>query len=184
MDKKRFIRDKFIKLRKKKYFQIKKSFFAPLVNLIKKKIKEKKLKIALYYPISCEINILNILEVEYFKKFTFLLPVVEKNNSMNFYKWKKNDVLLLNKYGTPEPFKLKRIVPDLIMVPILAFDSKKNRLGYGKGFYDKYLNRYLKMNKKILSVGVAFSFQKYHNLPINSFDYKLDYLITEKGFVK
>ena len=51
------------------------------------------------------------------------------------------------------------------MVPLLAFDEYKNRLGYGKGFYDKYLNRYLRNNKKIITVGVAFSFQKYHKLP-------------------
>ena len=61
------------------------------------------------------------------------------------------------------------------------FDSKKNRLGYGKGFYDKYLNKYLRRYKKILTIGVAFSFQKHHRLPINRNDVKLDFIITEKG---
>ena len=62
---------------------------------------------------------------------------------MSFYHWKKNDVLNLNKYGIPEPIVSKKVVPDISLVPLLAFD-RKNRIGYGKGFYDRYLNKYLK----------------------------------------
>jgi len=65
----------------------------------------------------------------------------------------------------------------------LAYDKQKNRLGYGKGFYDKYLNRYFNKHKNILTVGIAFSFQKHHNLPVNSKDFKLDFIITEKGIL-
>ena len=43
-----------------------------------------------------------------------------------------------NKYGIPEPIKQKNYLPDIVLVPLLAFDKKKNRLGYGKGFYDRY----------------------------------------------
>ena len=66
-------------------------------------------------------------------------------------------------------------------MPILVFDKKKYRLGYGKGFYDRYLIKNLKQSKNILTVGVAFSFQKHHKLPINKNDVKLDFIITEKG---
>tara|TARA_B100001287_G_scaffold210376_1_gene179219 strand:- start:197 stop:397 length:201 start_codon:yes stop_codon:yes gene_type:complete len=65
----------------------------------------------------------------------------------------------------------------------LAFDRNKNRLGYGKGFYDKYLNRLKKLNKKMEAIGIAFSFQKYKKLPSSNFDYKLNYIFTEKGFL-
>ena len=92
----------------------------------------------------------------------------------------KKDVLFVNKYGILEPLKSKKIIPDIILVPLLAFDKNKNRLGYGKGFYDKYLKKMIK-KKKILTVGVAFSFQKYHKLPTNNKDVKLDYILTEKG---
>ena len=68
-----------------------------------------------------------------------------------------------------------------MLVPILAFDKNKYRLGYGKGFYDHYLNKFLKKFKNILTVGVAFSFQKYHKLPRNKNDVKLDFIFTEKG---
>ena len=109
MDKKKLIRKKFFHKRKIKYFEIKENFFYPLIRLIKKKNIKKRLNIAIYYPSSFEVNILKILEIDYFEKFNFLLPIIEKN-SMNFYKWKKNDVLLLNKYGIPEPTKTRRVI--------------------------------------------------------------------------
>ena len=100
---------------------------------------------------------------------------------MNFFSWKNKDVLFINEFGILEPTKTKIKVPDVMLVPILAFDKKKYRLGYGKGFYDRYLNKYLSQFKNILTVGVAFSFQRHHKLPINLNDVKLDLILTEKG---
>ena len=183
MDKKSLIRKKFLKLRKKKYFKISESFFFPLIKLLKLKYKNKKIDISIYYPNNFEVDVLKILNLEFFKKSNFLLPIIEKNNSMNFYKWKKNDLLFLNKYGIPEPLKSNKIIPNMVLLPLLAFDKDKNRIGYGGGFYDRYLNKFLKKHKKILTVGVAFSFQKYKNLPVNNKDFKLDNIITEKGII-
>ena len=111
-----------------------------------------------------------------------LLPVIEKKNKMNFFSWKKNHVLLVNKFGILEPQKTKFNIPNLVLLPILAFDRNKYRLGYGKGFYDRFLNKYQKKISNILTVGVAFSFQKHNKLPVNNNDVKLDYILTEKGF--
>ena len=183
MDKKWLIRKKYFLKRKKNYFNIDVNFFLPLVKLIKKIIKNKDKNIAIYFPNSYEVNVLKILEVEYFKKFNFLLPIIKKNNSMKFYKWKKNEVLLINKYGILEPVETKETIPSIVLLPLLAYDKNKNRIGYGKGFYDKFLNKFLKTRKKILTIGVAFSFQKHHKLPNNNKDYKLNYIITEKGIV-
>ena len=72
-------------------------------------------------------------------------------------------------------------VETLVLLPLLAYDKNKNRIGYGKGFYDRYLNKFVKIHRKIITVGVAFSFQKYHKLPINNKDFKLNYILTEKG---
>ena len=72
-----------------------------------------------------------------------------------------------------------KIIPDLIFVPLVGFDSNLNRLGYGGGFYDRYFERYAK-KKKIIKIGLAFSFQKIKKLPTNKFDKKLDEIITEK----
>ena len=181
MQQKNSVRKKYFLLRKKKYYEISKDFFVPFLALIKKKFKKKKFKLALYYPSSFEINVLKLLELSYISNQNLLLPVLEENNSMNFFPWKKNEALQVNKYGMLEPFKSKQNVPSIMMVPLLAFDNNKYRLGYGKGFYDRYLNKYLKKFKNILTVGVAFSFQKYHKLPINNKDVKLNYILTEKG---
>ena len=127
------------------------------------------------------MNVLKILEFNNISSQDILLPVIDKNNRMNFFSWKKNDVLFVNEFGILEPTKTIVKIPDIILVPILAFDKNKYRLGYGKGFYDRYLNKYLKQFKNILTVGVAFSFQRHHKLPINHNDFKLNFIITEKG---
>ena len=99
-----------------------------------------------------------------------------------FYKWKNYDVLQINKFGMLEPALLQNSkTPDVMLVPLLAYDNQKNRLGYGKGYYDRFLNKYLRNNKKILTIGIAFSFQKYHKIPVSDNDVKLNYILTEKG---
>jgi len=181
MKQKNLIRKKYYLLRKKKYYEIRKEFFYPFIDLIKLKFKKKKIKIALYYPSLFEVNILKLLDLNYISNQNLSLPIIKENNSMSFYSWKKNEVLEVNRYGMLEPIKTKHDIPNIMLVPLLAFDKNKYRLGYGKGFYDRYLNKYLKKFKKILTVGVAFSFQKYHKLPINNKDVKLDYILTDKG---
>ena len=181
MQQKSKLRKKYSKIRKENYFEIDKRFFSPLLKLIKKDIKKKSIKIALYYPSNFELNVLKVLELKYFSHQTILLPVAEKNNLMNFYQWKKNDILTVNKFGMLEPVKVKAKIPNVIIVPLLAFDKEKFRLGYGKGYYDRYLNKYIKQYKDIMTVGVAFSFQKHNKLPINKNDIKLDFILTDKG---
>ena len=181
MQEKDFLRKKYFSIRKKKYFEIEKTFFSPLTKLIKKKLYNKKINISIYYPASFELNALKLLEIDYIARQTILLPVIEENNLMNFFKWKVSEVLFVNKYGMLEPIRSKAVVPNVIIVPLLSFDNNKYRLGYGKGFYDRYLNRYLKKFNNIITIGIAFSFQKYHKLPVNNNDVKLDYILTEKG---
>ena len=178
---KNILRKKYLYLRKKKYYEIDSDFFLPFINLIKSNCKKKNLKFALYYPSNFEVNILKLLESNYMKNKKTLIPITEENNLMNFFPWKKNEVLSVNKFGLLEPIKSHAEIPDVMLVPVLAFDSEKFRLGYGKGFYDRYLNKYLKKFKNILTVGVAFSFQKYHKLPTDNNDVQLNYILTEKG---
>ena len=181
MQQKAKLRKKYLRIRQEKYYNINKKFFAPLLKLIRKKIKKKPILIALYYPSNFELNVLKVLDLKYFSEQTVLLPGLEKNNLMKFYPWKKNDVLTVNEFGMLEPIKGKAKIPKVIMIPLLAFDKNKFRLGYGKGYYDRYLNKYIKQYKNIMTVGVAFSFQKHHKIPINQNDVKLDFVLTEKG---
>ena len=69
------------------------------------------------------------------------------------------------------------------MVPLVAFDKKLNRLGYGGGYYDRYIE-YIKKRKKIIAIGLAFDFQEYKSIPITKFDQKLNYILTNKNILK
>ena len=183
MYQKSILRKKYFNLRKKKYYEIDKKFFLPLLSLIKANFKKDNLKLALYYPSNFEINVLKLLENNYMTNKNILLPVIKKNSQMNFFSWKKNEVLFINKYGMLEPDTSNVKIPDIMLVPILVFDKYKYRIGYGKGFYDRYLRKFLKRYNKILTVGVAFSFQRYHKLPISKNDVKLDFILTDKGLI-
>ena len=135
-----------------------------------------------YYPTNYEIDDLEILNYFFKKGSTISLPKIKKNNQMEFYKWYKNDYLLINKYGIPEPKSAHRVYPDVLFVPLVAFDQELNRLGYGGGFYDRYIQKISKL-KKIVKVGLAFSFQKLKIVPVNKYDKKLDIIITEKDII-
>tara|TARA_B100001559_G_C16310954_1_gene534218 strand:- start:265 stop:816 length:552 start_codon:yes stop_codon:yes gene_type:complete len=181
MQQKTQLRKKYLNIRKKNYYNVEKEFFVPLLKLIRLKFKKKFIRLALYYPSNFELNVLKYLELNSIFSRDILLPVTDKNNLMNFFSWKKRDILFVNEFGILEPIKSQVKIPDVMLVPMLAFDNNKYRLGYGSGFYDRYLNKYLKQFKNILTVGVAFSFQRHHKLPINQNDVKLDFIITEKG---
>ena len=89
----------------------------------------------------------------------------------------------INRYGILEPLKSRLVYPDVLLVPTVAFDNSKFRLGYGGGFYDRYISKTLKL-KKILTVGFAFSFQEISKIPINKFDQKLNFILTDKEIIK
>tara|TARA_Y100000768_G_scaffold332037_1_gene271493 strand:- start:259 stop:813 length:555 start_codon:yes stop_codon:yes gene_type:complete len=184
MQNKERLRKKYFSLRKKKYFDINPSFFNPLLKLIRSRYFKKNINLSIYYPSSYEVNVIKLLDIINKKKVKIILPVINDRNSMHFYNWKKGDILYVNKYGMLEPNSSSRkVIPNVMLVPLLAFDNKKNRLGYGGGYYDRYLNKYLKKNKNLLTIGVAFSFQEHNKIPISNSDVKLNYVLTEKGFV-
>ena len=179
-----YLRSQYLLKRKKKYIASKKFNFNLIFNLIKKKFNKKKIVIAGYYPSNYEVNILSFLEKAALKKFKIVLPVIGPSSSMNFKRWFFNEPLYMNKFGILEPKKNKKeILPDLIMVPLVAFDKKLNRIGYGKGYYDRYLKRIRAIKKQTVFLGIAYSFQRYTNIPTNKYDFKLDYIFTERGII-
>ena len=98
---------------------------------------------------------------------------------MDFFYWSTKDPLVINKYGIPEPISNKVKYPDILLVPLVAYDKNLNRIGYGGGFYDRYIKK-IKKNKKIITIGLAYSFQKVKKIPVNEYDIKLDFIVTEK----
>ena len=130
-----------------------------------------------------EVDDLELLKKIEKNKFTISLPVIKKNFKMDFYKWSFSDILKINKYGIPEPETKNIVYPDVILVPLVAFDNNLNRLGYGGGYYDRLINK-LSKKKKIIKIGLALSVQKIDKVPINKYDQKLDYIVTNKYIVK
>ena len=182
MNTKQRLRKKYFTIRKNKYFEIRCDFFKPLTKILNKGTKNKRINLSIYYPSLNEVNALKLFKCDFKKKINVFLPVLRDNNMMHFHEWNMGDILKINKYGMIEPAVLtKPVIPEIMLLPMLAFDKNNNRLGYGGGFYDRYLNKYLKKNKNILSIGVAFSFQKHSTIPTSDKDVKLDYVLTEKG---
>ena len=179
-----FLRNKFLLQRKKKYLTVKKFNFNLIFELINKHFKKRKAIIAAYYPTNYEVNILKFLEVASKKNFKIVLPVIKSSSNMCFKLWIFKEPLYMNNFGILEPRNSKiEIVPDLILVPLVAFDRQLNRIGYGKGYYDRSLAKIKKNKKNMISLGIAYSFQMSENIPVNKHDYKLDYIFTEKGII-
>ena len=176
------LRSKILKLRKKNSY---KKFSLNPIKIFQflKKNKIKFKNIGGYYPCNHEIDDLDLLNYLRKKRANISLPVIRENNKMDFFVWKNKDSLKINKYGIAEPVSSKKIYPDIIFVPLVAYDGVLNRLGYGGGFYDRYFEKISKI-KRILKIGLGFSYQELKKIPINKYDKKLDLIITEKKIIR
>ena len=176
------LRKKIIRIREtinKKNIQID---FNQILKILKKE-KITKGIIGGYYPVNFEVDDLVLLKKFEKDKFDISLPVIKKKFQMNFYKWSFSDLLKVNKYGIPEPEIKKIVIPDVLLIPLVAFDKNLNRLGYGGGYYDRLIKK-LSKKKKIVKIGLALSVQKIDKVPTNLHDQKLDYIVTNKYIIK
>tara|TARA_B110000027_G_scaffold132298_1_gene158191 strand:- start:742 stop:1287 length:546 start_codon:yes stop_codon:yes gene_type:complete len=176
------LRKKILKIREKNNKENIKIDFNQIVKILKKEKINKKI-IGGYYPVNFEVDDLELLKNFEKKKFNISLPVIKKNFQMDFYRWSFSDLLKINKYGIPEPEKKKIVYPDILLIPLVAFDKNLNRLGYGGGYYDRLIEKISK-KKKIIKIGLALSVQKIDKVPINLYDQKLDYIVTNKYITK
>nr|QBK89424.1 MAG: 5-formyltetrahydrofolate cyclo-ligase family protein [Mimivirus LCMiAC02] len=153
----------------------------------------------IFLPISekNEIDTFLIIKEIYsnYKNIKIVVPIVDFNNKVLLHKYYHNDILLhKNKYGILEPKKSETFTNldsiDIILIPLLAFDKKGNRVGYGGGYYDKFLinckgviRQSLKSMSMAIGKKIGLSFEEPINLisDINKFDIKLDYCITPKN---
>tara|TARA_S200000501_G_C20747322_1_gene710086 strand:- start:148 stop:678 length:531 start_codon:yes stop_codon:yes gene_type:complete len=171
------IRKKILKVRKLNNFKDLNINFRSILKILKINKPISKI-VAAYYPYNHEVDAIKILKKLEKKKFKISLPRIKNNYQMDFFLWTTNDPLQINKYGIPEPTSEKVVYPSILLVPLVAYDNKFNRVGYGGGFYDRYINRF-KKHKKIITIGLAYSFQKVKKIPINKYDIKLDFVVTE-----
>ncbi|WP_415290806.1 5-formyltetrahydrofolate cyclo-ligase [Candidatus Pelagibacter sp. Uisw_136] len=176
------LRKKILKVRQKfntKNIQID---FNQIIKILKKEKISNKI-IGGYYPVNFEIDDLVLLKNFKKNKFDISLPVIKKNLQMDFYSWSFSESLKINKYGIPEPEAKNIVYPDVLLIPLVAFDKNLNRLGYGGGYYDRIIKK-LSKKKNIIKIGLAFSVQEIDKVPINMYDQKLDYIVTNKHIIK
>ena len=176
------LRKKIFKIRQKITERNVQIDFNQIIKILKKEKIDKKI-IGGYYPVNFEVDDLTLLKRLEKSKYTICLPVIKDNFQMDFYKWSFSDPLKINKYGIPEPETKSIAYPDILLIPLLAFDKNLNRLGYGGGYYDRLIEKFEK-KKKIIKIGLAFSIQKIDKVPINKYDKKLDYIVTNKYIIK
>ena len=175
---KKTLRNKTLAYRKKNYKPVSMKYHL-LKDILKKFNLIKNKKIGAYFPINYEIDSLKILSQLEISGNKISLPVTKKGNQMDFFEWSYKDPLSIGKIGIPEPISKKKVYPDILLVPLVAFNKNKFRLGYGGGYYDRYIKK-IKKIKKILTVGMAFSFQEVTTMPTNEHDEKLDFIFTDK----
>ena len=134
------------------------------------------------YNFELSTNSLNKYLIE--NNINICLPKINsQSKEINFFKFSTGTKLIKNKYNILEPEVTNEIIfPKLVLVPLLAFNESGFRLGYGGGFYDKYFSS--QEEKDIIKVGLGFSFQKVNQIPIESHDQKLDWILTESYLYK
>lgn len=107
-----------------------------------------------------------------------------RGDALVFRAWKPGDPLVVGRMSVPEPDdKAKERRPDLLIVPLLAFDKSGYRLGYGRGYYDRYLAEQ-RPKRTLRAVGIAFAAQEVEELPREAFDEPLDAVVTQDRVIR
>ena len=144
-----------------------------------------KCKVGSYFPFRNEISTKLIHKLLFSLGFEISLPCInDKDQNLTFRNWKIKDDLEKNKYSILQP-KEDAIEdhPEMIIVPLVGFSMSGYRLGYGGGYYDRFIDTKNKAGK-IITVGFGYTFQEVNNLPVESHDQKLNWILTEKYLYK
>ncbi len=136
--------------------------------------------VALYHAIPGEVQTASFIE-KWFRQKKLVLPLV-KGNDLVLVRYIGEDSLRPGAFGILEPDEQgEKVVAeeiDLILVPGVAFDRQKNRLGRGKGYYDRLL-----ASASLFKIGLCFDFQLKETVPTEPFDRKMDLVVTEREII-
>lgn len=136
--------------------------------------------IALYHAIPGEVQTADFIE-KWYREKQILLPVVD-GDDLRLFLYKGKESLKAGVFGILEPDRTQASASeektDLIIIPGVAFDRQRNRLGRGKGYYDRLL-----ASIQAPKVGICYDFQLVNNLPVESFDQEMDLIITETELI-
>ena len=134
-----------------------------------------------FIPYKSEISTIPLLNALRRNGWLTALPVViAQDQPLVFRSWAPGDPLVPGVWDIPIPSESAvEVFPDVLLVPMLAFDRDGHRLGYGGGFYDRTLEK-LRMLKKVVAIGVAYQAQMVDQVPRGEYDAPLDFVMTEQ----
>ncbi|MFZ0693658.1 MAG: 5-formyltetrahydrofolate cyclo-ligase [Alphaproteobacteria bacterium] len=137
-----------------------------------------------YWPVKEEIDVKPLLHVLHKRGHLCGLPViVAKHTPLLFKHWDPERPLIEGRWGIPvPPDDSAEMIPELLLVPLLAFDAQGNRLGYGAGFYDRTISKLRsRARRRPLAVGIAYAAQEVDRVPCDETDERLDWVVTEQS---
>ncbi len=138
--------------------------------------------IAGYMPIQTEIDPLAVMAKMAISGFV-TVPVIEAaDQPLKFRQWRPDSEMLPGPFGAKVPLSGAWLEPEVLIVPLVAFDRQGGRLGYGGGFYDRTLEM-LRARRETIAVGFAYGAQEAENLPLEPTDQPLDAIVTERETV-
>lgn len=139
---------------------------------------------AVYVAMHNELDPLPLVEGLSARGVVIALPCVTgARKPLVFRRWVPGDPLVPAGFGTREPAPdAAEVTPNVMFVPLLAYDATGVRLGYGGGFYDRTLTALRAKNPGFRAIGLAYRFQRLDRLPRDAHDHPLDAVVTEAGF--
>jgi 5-formyltetrahydrofolate cyclo-ligase len=131
-----------------------------------------------------EVNTTPLITTLFERGNPVIVPIIVKDDiSLRLSYLRDFSVLVPSTFGVPEPIGNEILATgqnvDTIILPMLGFDRTGGRMGYGAGYYDRFLAK----NQNVRKIGIAFACQEYDNMPVDENDIPMDYIITEKGIV-
>lgn len=146
-------------------------------------------RVAGYWAVNGELALNLVIPPLLARGQQFLLPLLESGHQLRFAPWQAGEAVEPNRHGIPEPVRVERpLAPfqlDLVLVPLVAFDRRGQRLGYGGGYYDRsfaFLNEQARPTEPLL-VGIAYDFQEVPAIEPARWDVPLDFVATDRELI-
>ncbi len=161
------------------------NFQSNILNNIKPAIEEIENEyIGTYISFRDELDTKKLNQYLLERELNLALPAIDfQTKEINFFMYDKNTELIENKFSILEPKKRDKVIfPKIILIPLLGYSKSGFRLGYGGGYYDKYLSK--NGIGDVKKIGIAFSFQEVEEIPVEDHDERLDWILTEKHLYK
>lgn len=136
--------------------------------------------LGVYYPVRSEFDCLPLAIRLAEEGWRLALPVIMGREPLEFHEWELGAPVATGPFGIPQPVNGRVTSPSALMVPLLAFDRRCYRLGYGGGHYDRTLTA-LRRQAPIVAIGLAFEGQEVPEVPVCPYDERLDWILTPSG---